>query len=130
MIKPLFYGESFSSSVIYLSLDGDAEKPSPFVKLMMCDQVGSHLFELALKVNIDCDSTKLITSQHVNEEDYQKILEHVFQEHMLELTRHPIANFVVQSVLENPRSGPYMTGLLEELLPHIKNLVGIFTLYF
>ena len=37
IIKPLIY-------------DGDAETPSSFIKLMMQDQVGSHLFELALKV--------------------------------------------------------------------------------
>ena len=58
-------------------------------------------------------------------EDFKNVFDGVFKGRLMDLCRHQITNFVVQSILENKKSEPLMTSILDEMLPHIKTLLGM-----
>lgn len=49
----------------------------------------------------------------------------VFKTHLMEFCMHPMANFVVQSLLECIQSAAHIDAVLRELLPEIPKLISI-----
>lgn len=76
------------------------------------DTTGSHLFEAICLSSSDALYAKIYTTY--------------FRSKLSRLAFHPVANFVVQKLLGNVRSGPQFELMLEELLPEFNHFLGTF----
>ncbi|KAI0216288.1 Nucleolar protein 9, partial [Massospora cicadina] len=91
-------------------INGDKLR-NAFVLTMLKDSVGSHLFEIILKV--------------VSPAMYNRIYLLYFRGRVMELSLHMISNYAVQALISNVRSAAQLGLILEEIRPDLQKLLRI-----
>ena len=94
--------------VILIDPELDEKRPA-FVDTMIKDKVGSHLFEKILQVT----SPNMFTT----------IYSAFFRGHLVSLSFHAIANYVVQNLFQYTQNAAQLTLMMEEVLPETGRLL-------
>lgn len=85
------------------------EDPNEFVKILIQDRVGSHLMEKIIK--------------HSSPTQFRYLYKTFFQSRLLQLCQHPVANFVVQKVIENCHKEKQFKEILDTLSSQFEDFI-------
>ncbi|KAL9975890.1 hypothetical protein ACROYT_G013107 [Oculina patagonica] len=95
--------------------DGDQganEQESNYrVPVLLSNEISSHLIEKILHV--------------VTPELWQEIFDSYFKEHLVQLSSHPIANFIVQHLMASTTDKSQAKQMIAELLPYLEDLLAL-----
>jgi nucleolar protein 9 len=106
VLQILLKNEKFSQSMVKLLVkNADVE----FLNQLIHDSVGSHLMEKVLGV--------------VSTDLYKSLYRMVFKNHLIELAEHPVANFVVQRLIEFVPREKTLLKIIKELSPCFSSFI-------
>ncbi|KTW27294.1 hypothetical protein T552_02277 [Pneumocystis carinii B80] len=108
LLEKLIFGDFKDISLEANSIQIESDS---FMETLLRDQVGSHIFESIIEFS--------------SEEILQKLYVIYFKDKILRISKHPVANYVLQKFIEKNNNYKILDEIVGKIIMHFKELIDI-----